>query len=167
MVSNYLKDIQGSMADGLGYPAAYSAQILNQALFFHHFPRARAESLRRTRYLLRRIRAEQRGRELLFSPIPSYVLVGDVSADSAFGGVMQRMPFSVTELRSMELALVREAEQMAREEGWLIADNVETMQRGHAPAELFNRFDYHVNGTASAIIGRLEAEALRSVVSKR
>jgi hypothetical protein len=41
----YLSDLRASQEPRLGYPAALAAQILNQALFFKHFPEAVDESL--------------------------------------------------------------------------------------------------------------------------
>ena len=60
----------------LGYPDAFSAQMLNQQLFFQHFPSAREESIRRMRELMILIRRENPGITLVMSPIPSYELAG-------------------------------------------------------------------------------------------
>src|SRR5690606_27294612 len=57
-VIDYIKDIWRAREPSIGYPDAFTAQILNQQLFFHHFPSARDESLNRLRTLMKMAKRE-------------------------------------------------------------------------------------------------------------
>ena len=157
----YMNDLRKSTAPSLGYPAAFSAQMLNQQLFFHRFPDSRAESIRRVRALLQLIRLENPGMVLLLSPLPSYELAQQQPVDSALLRTIARLPITYEGGLREERALYDSLRVLAQETGWLFADNLRPLQAYKGPDRLYNSFDYHLLPPASDIIGREQAEALR------
>jgi len=164
-VIGYMNDLRRSATRDVGYPAAFSAQMLNQQLFFHHFPGSREESLRRVRVLLEMVRRENPGRLLVLSALPSYQLVQEQPVDSALLRVIARLPLTYEGGVREEQGLYQELSGMAAQTGWVFVDNL-TPLRAHAGTErLYNNFDYHLLPAASAIIGRAQAEAIAAAIS--
>jgi len=158
-VTGYMWDLWKANARSLGYPAAFSAQMLNQNLFFRHFPESRTESLRRLQYLMRKVRAENPGVILVMSPLPSYLLLHPAPLDSALISTLARLGIPVEEAIAQEHGLYEDTRALARNEGWLFVDNLAALDALHRP-DLFNRFDYHYLPPASAVIGRAQAQVL-------
>jgi len=156
----YMNDLRKSTEPSVGYPAALSAQMLNQQLFFHRFPESRAESVRRIRALLALIRRENPGLGLVLSPLPSYELVQQQPVDSALLRTLARLPITYEGGLQEERALYDTLQVLARETGWLFVDNLRPLQAYHGPHRLYNDFDYHLLPAASEIIGRAQAQAL-------
>jgi len=156
----YMNDLRKSAEPSLGYPGALSAQMLNQQLFFHRFPDSRAESIRRVRALLDLIRRENPGRVLLLSPLPSYQLTQEQPVDDALLRTIARLPITYQGGLQEERALYDTLRVLARDSGWLFADNLRALQAYKGPERLYNSFDYHFLPVASEIIGRAQAEAL-------
>lgn len=156
----YLNDLRRSEEPTVGYSGAFSAQMLNQQLFFHRFPAGRAEAVRRVAALLALVRREQPGLVLMLSPLPSYQLVGEQPVDSALQRTIGRLPLTYEGGVREERALYDTLRVLAREAGWVFADNLAALQAYRGPERLYNAFDYHLLPVASAIIGRTQAEAL-------
>src|SRR6266566_9662949 len=159
-VAAYMNDLRKSSEPSLGYPAAFSAQMLNQQLFFHRFPEGRAESIRRVRALLQLIRQENPGMVLLLSPLPSYELTQQQPVDSALLRTIARLPITYESGLREERALYDTLRVLALETGWLFADNLRPLQAYRGPDRLYNSFDYQLLPPASDIIGREQAKAL-------
>jgi len=159
-VVSYMRDVWKARDPAIGYPDAFSAQMLNQQLFFHHFPSAEDESIRRMRELMTMIRRENPRLKLVMSPIPSYELVGGSPVDSALQRTLTRLPITYEEGRRQEGRLYERLRQLASEQEWIFVDNLVALQRYTGSARLYNDFDYHLLPNASALIGQAEAEAL-------
>jgi hypothetical protein len=156
----YMKDLWKAREPSVGYADAFSAQMLNQQLFFHHFPGALPESMRRVEALMTMIRQENPDMILVMSPIPSYELVGEQPVDSALTRVLARLPVTKEEGVEQEGGLYRQLESLALAKGWLFVDNLKTLRELPVQGRLYNDFDYHLLPPASAAIGAAEARAL-------
>ena len=158
----YLEDLRGSQEPRLDYPAAFSAQILNQALFFEHFPESIDESLAFMRHLLETVRAENPDVLLVLSSIPSAALVDAIPHDVRLPWRDTLTRTGLTEKRVSELEddLVDRLESSSIDAGWLFIDLRDCL-RGHSgTGELYDSNDLHISATASRLIGRCQAEAL-------
>jgi hypothetical protein len=163
----YMRDLRRSIEPSVGYQEAFTAQMLNQQLFFHHFPKSKAESVRRTRALMEMITKRNPGVLLIMSPLPSYQLARGAAVDESYRRALGRLPLTLEEGVREEEELYYILRDLAAELGWLFIDNLEPLRRYHGPAKLYNDFDYHLTPTASAIIGDVEAEALILAIKKR
>lgn len=161
-VVRYMNDLRRASAAGIGYPQAYSAQMLNQQLFFHRFPGSREESVRRVEALLRRIRSAHPDLLLVLSPIPSYQAVLESAPDSVLGTILQRLPLDFAGGVAEESALYDRLRTLAAETGWVFVDNLGPLRRAPDRAALYNRNDLHVTPTANEIIAGAQADALRA-----
>lgn len=157
---SYMNDLRAAVNSDVGYPAAYAAQMLNQQIFFYHFPATIEESRSRVRFLMEMIRKENPDMLLVMSPIPSYQLVQQQPVDRAFLQTISRMPFTNEEGLHQEEALYYFLKAAAQETGWLFVDNLAPLRAYKGSDRLFNVFDYHVTPVASAIIGTNEAQVL-------
>lgn len=157
---SYMNDLRAAVNSDVGYPAAYAAQMLNQQIFFHHFPNSIDESRSRIRFLMDMIRKENPDMLLIMSPIPSYQLVRQQPVDQAFLQTIDRMPFTYEDGLRQEETLYYTLKGVALEMGWLFIDNLVPLRAYKGSGRLFNAFDYHVTPTASAIIGSNEARTL-------
>jgi hypothetical protein len=161
---SYMNDLRVAVNPDVGYPAAYAAQMLNQQIFFHHFPASITESQSRIRFLMEMIRKDNPDMLLIMSPIPSYQLVRQQPVDRAFLQTISRMPFTYEDGLRQEEALYYFLKAASQETGWLFIDNLTPMRAYAGSERLFNSFDYHVTPSASAIIGLNEAQALKQYV---
>lgn len=162
----YMRDLWKAREPSVGYSDAFSAQILNQQLFFKYFPKSEDESIHRMRALLRMIRQENTSMLLVLSPLPSYELTNEQPVDSALLKTLKRVNISVTDGIREEGALYEQLRTLAAQEGWLFVDNLAALQRSHGPDRLYNDFDYHLLPAASAIIGRAQAAALLDTLAR-
>ncbi len=156
-VLKYMNDLRKSAAPEVGYSATFTAQMLNQQLFFHHFANTREESIRRMRALLELIRQENRDMLLVMSPIPSYQLVQQQPVDEALLRAIDRLPLVYEEGVQQEAGLYRTLRELAAETGWLFVDNLGPLRDYSGEQRLYNDFDYHVLPVASEIVGRNQA----------
>jgi len=163
----YLADLRAATAEKVGYPQAYTAQMLNQQLFFHHFPAGRAESVQRMRALLRYIRMSHPGLLLVLSPIPSYRLMPEAAGDSSFRAVLGRLPVTMEDGIREEEALYESLRAAASEEGWAFVDNLPALREYRGAAPLFNAFDLHIEPVASELIGRSQASVIGAAIAER
>jgi len=159
-VMRYMSDIGKAREKTVGYPDAFTAQMLNQQLFFHHFPGSKAESVRRMRALMAMIRAENPGLILVMSPLPSYELTGEQPVDSALLRTLRRLPVSYESGVAEEKELYDGLRQLSGENGWLFVDNLAALRAYRGKERLYNDYDYHLLPPASAIIGKLQAAVL-------
>ena len=159
-VVSYMRDLLKARDPELGYPDAFSAQMLNQQLFFQHFPSARDESIHRMRELMLLIRRENPGLTLVMSPIPSYELVGEQPVDSALLRTLKRLPITYDEGRRQEGGFYDRLRELAMEQRWVFVDDLAALRSYHGSGRLYNSFDYHLLPNASALVGQAQAEAL-------
>ncbi len=159
-VLEYLLDLRKATEPTVGYSAAFTAQMLNQQLFFHHFPGSREESVRRVRELMNMIRNENPGILLVMSPLPSYELAGERPVDEALLRVLQRVPVSYESGVREEERLYERLRSLANELEWVFVDNLSALRAYEGSDRLFNKFDYHLLPTASAIVGQTQATAI-------
>ena len=157
---SYLRDIRSATTSSAGYPAAFAAQILNQQLFFHHFPDSREESLRRIEALLGMIRDRHPELVLVMSPVPSYQLVDTKPVDRAFVDVLARLEVTYDSGVAEEHGLYEQLRTISESSGWVFVDNLSTLQGYRGSDRLYNAFDYHITRTAMELIGRNQAAAL-------
>jgi hypothetical protein len=159
-VMRYLADLGKAREKAVGYPDAFTAQMLNQQLFFHYFPGSKAESLRRIRALMAMVRTENPGLILVMSPLPSYQLTGEQPVDSAFLRTLRRLPTTYDSGVAEEKELYEQLRQLSAETGWLFVDNLAALQAYSGKERLYNDYDYHLLPTASVMIGKLQAAVL-------
>ena len=159
-VGKYMIDLRKSTAPEVGYRAAFTAQMLNQQLFFHHFPGSRDESLRRVRALLELVRRENPTLLLVMSTVPSYQLVQEQPVDEALLRTLERLPITYEDGVRGESELYETLRGFAAETGWLFVDNLGPLRDYLGPERLYNGFDYHVRPVASEMIGRNQAAAI-------
>ena len=156
----YMRDLWRARNPSVGYSDAFTAQMLNQQLFFYHFPGSLEESLRRTRALMGLIRQENPGMILVMSPLPSYELVGEQPVDEALRRTLSRLPVTYEDGQRQERGLYEELRELATEDHWVFVDNLAALQAYHGSERLYNSFDYHLLPVASALVGHAQAEAL-------
>jgi hypothetical protein len=156
-VVGYLGDLRKAVEPSLGYRGAFAAQFLNQQIFFHWFPGARRESIRRVRALLELARKENPNTLLILSALPSYELIQQRPVDEALLRTLDRLPITYEGGVREEQELYDALRQVAGEAGWVFVDNLPAL-RGHRGADrLYNDFDYHLLPIASTIIGKNQA----------
>ncbi len=159
-VVGYFGDLRQSVEPSIGYQEAFTAQFLNQQIFFYRFPGAREESIRRVRALLELARRENPNTVLILSALPSYELIQQRPVDAALSRTLERLPVTYESGVREEHQLYDTLRQIAGEEGWLFVDNL-TALRGYRGSErLYNNFDYHLLPTASTIIGNAQAAVI-------
>jgi hypothetical protein len=158
----YLADLRRSEESRLSYPAAFAAQILNQALFFHHFPGSTRESLAFMRHLMQRIRAENPDMLLVFASIPSAALMDAIPHDvqRLWRETLDRTGLTEAQVGELENGLVNELKTAAVETGWLFVDLRDCLRAAPHSGELYSAEDLHISATASRLIGGCQAEAL-------
>ncbi len=160
----YMRDLWRARDASLGYPDAFAAQILNQQLFFHHFPGAEQESVRRIAALMALIRQENPGMVLVMSPLPSYQLTAEKPVDPSMLRTLSRLPVGYEEGVHQEGRLYEELRRIASEQGWVFVDNLKALQGYRGTARLYNDFDYHLLPVASALVGQAQAAALLDIL---
>lgn len=156
----YLRDLLKAREPSLGYPDALTAQMLNQQLFFHHYPQRMEEAVRRAQAVLRLARMQDPDVILVLSAIPSYQLVGETPIDSALLRVTARIPVDLASGIAQEGALYEGLRAAAAAEGWIFVDNLAALRGYQGSERLYNDFDYHLEPIASAIVGRAQRDAL-------
>jgi hypothetical protein len=165
-VVGYMRDLWKAREPSVGYPDAFSAQMLNQQLFFQHFPSAQEESIRRMRELMILIRRENPGVTLVMSPIPSYELVGEQPVDSALLRTLKRLPVTYDEGRRQEGGFYDRLHQLANDEQWIFVDDLAALRSYRGSGRLYNSFDYHLLPNASSLVGQAQAEALSCIADR-
>jgi hypothetical protein len=156
----YMNDLRRAIEPSLLYREAFAAQMLNQQLFFHHFPRGRDESVNRVRALLQLVRAENPDTLLVLSAVPSYHLVQQQPVDAAFLRTLERLPISYADGVRQERQLYETLRELAGETGWTFVDTLPALQASRGSDRLFNDADYHLLPPASRIIGQRQAETI-------
>jgi hypothetical protein len=156
----YMHDLWSAREPTVGYSDAFTAQALNQQLFFHHFPASQQESLRRIEALLRLIREENPGILLVLSPLPSYELTAEQPVDEALRRTLKRLPVTYDEGVRQEGAMYDQLRGLAAGQGWLFVDNLAALRTYQGTDRLYNDFDYHLLPVASALIGRAQATTI-------
>jgi len=159
-VLSYIHSLWQAREPSVGYSDAFTAQMLNQQLFFHYFPASRDESVRRIQALMELIRRENPRLQLVMSPLPSYELVGELPVDSALVRTLERLPVTYAEGVQQEGELYERLRRLAADHGWVFVDNLATLRAYNGPARLYNDFDYHLLPPASNLVGRAQAAAL-------
>jgi len=165
-VVSYMRDLWKAREPSVGYSDAFSAQMLNQQLFFEHFPAAQEESIRRMRELMILIRRENPGITLVMSPIPSYELAAGQQVDSALRRTLSRLPITYDEGRKQEGGLYDRLRQLANEQQWIFVDNLAALRGYQGSGRLYNSFDYHLLPPASALVGQAQADALLRAIPR-
>jgi hypothetical protein len=127
-VVSYMYDLWRAREPTVGYSDAFTAQILNQQLFFYHFPGSQEESLARVEALMKLIRSENPGLLLVMSPLPSYELTGEQPVDQALIRTLKRLPISYEEGVKQEGALYERLRELAAEQGWIFVDNLAALK---------------------------------------
>jgi uncharacterized protein YbgA (DUF1722 family) len=156
-VIGYFRDLRKSVEPSVGYKEAFTAQFLNQQIFFHWFPGARQESIKRVRALLELARRENPNTLLILSALPSYELVEQRPVDKALLRTLERLPITYEGGVREEQELYDVLHRLANEEGWLFVDNLAALRRYPGRDRLYNDYDYHLLPAASTIIGKEQA----------
>ena len=160
----YLNDIRNSVEPRLDYSGAYSAQILNQAIFLEkYFPASLPKSKKFLKHLLHIIRMENPGLILVMSPIPSAVLADRVPFRELFSQTLERISMDYEDVFKFEEDLYNATREASLEEGWIFIDNLEIMKKIDSK-ELYNTFDLHINKEASQAIGEEQAKIIYNIL---
>jgi hypothetical protein len=77
--------------------------------------------------------------------------------------VLRRLPLTYAGGVAEEEALYNGLRELARDAGWVFVDNLTPLRAVASPDSLYNHFDYHIEPSASALIGRAQAAAIDSV----
>jgi hypothetical protein len=163
---SYVRRLAWSRESSLAYPPAFSAQVLNQYLFFASFSGTKEESLRRLAYLFSLIRRERPGLLCILSPIPSASLSGALHANEVFQAKLEELGINYPDLLAQEQSLYDGAILAAGREGWLVIDNLQTFRANGRSTVLFMNEDLHVSPAGSEAIGRNEATALLHLLQR-
>lgn len=166
-VAAYMNDLRKAASKKVEYPDAFTAQMLNQQLFFHHFRGSREESLRRVKALLELVRQQNPNRLLVMSPIPSYQLVNRTPVDPAFLEVIGALPITYESGVAEEFELYQALKGMALDGGWVFVDNLPLLREYRGTELFYNRTDYHIEPVVSEIIGKAQARAIADACRAR
>jgi hypothetical protein len=165
-VMAYMNDLRKSRAPEVGYDGAFSAQMLNQQLFFYRFPGSRYESTQRLQALLELVRRENPGVLLVLSALPSYQLVQQQPVDSTLLRTLARLPITYESGIREEGELYDSLSALAAEKGWLFVDSLRPLREYGGPERLYNDVDYHFQPIACEIIGRTQADVIGGYLSR-
>lgn len=158
----YLNDLRLSQDSEVWYDAAYAAQVLNQALFFQHFPGSHEESLARARYVLETTKREmeKKGDKALFvlSPIPSRILAQPELADPIYDRILARLPLTKEVVFEREREGYELLRKVAAETGWIFVDTLEALRGGEGM--LYFPSDLHIAPAGSALVGAAQAKRI-------
>lgn len=157
-VAAYVNDLRKSAASDVGYPDAFIAQMLNQQLFFHHFPGTGEESMRRLHALLDLVPRENPNRMLVLSALPSYQLISKPPVDPALLAVLERLPLTYEGGVREENQFYAKLRDVAEQSGWVFVDNLRVLREYTGADPLYNDYDYHFLPVASEIIGKAQAQ---------
>jgi len=163
----YMNDLRRASEPSLVYGDAFAAQMLNQQLYFHHFPRSREESVNRVQALLGLVRAENPHTLLALSAVPSYQLVQQQPVHPALLSTFARLPITYEDGVRQERELYEMLRGAAFDTGWAFVDNLAAMQEYRGGEQLFNHADFHLLPPASRIIGQRQAETIRELRRSR
>lgn len=161
-VVGYMSDLRKSVEPSVAYAEAFTAQFLNQQLFFYRFPASREESIRRVRALLDLARRENPNTLLILSALPSYELVQQRPVDAALLRTLERLPITYESGVREEQKLYDTLSVLAAENGWLFVDNLTALRAYRGRDRLYNKSDYHLLPAASTIIGKAQAAVLEN-----
>jgi hypothetical protein len=159
----YLASLRRSQEPRLAYPAAFSAQILNQALYFQHFPESREEAVAYMRHLLEQARAENPDLVLVLSAIPSAAALMNAMPDdvrSLWHDTLARTGLTEAWVARLENDLVDRLKSMSGPAGWVFVDLRDCLQGRSSAGELYASHDLHISAAASRLIGRCQADTL-------
>ncbi len=163
-IFKYMWDIKRSVEPSLWYPGAYSAQILNQQIFFKYFPKSKEESLSRLSFLLKMIKDENPDIKLVLSPIPSATLSGALKGSSVFQNKINQLGLTYSEIVESEQELFNRCREIAGEQGWIFVDLLSSFRAYPEPKVLFMKQDLHISPEASRLIGEEEAKAMMPLI---
>jgi len=160
----YLRNLASSQEPTLAYPAAFAAQILNQALYFQHFPESKADSIVFMRHLLAQIRAENPDLVLVLAAIPSAAVMNGIPADlrQAWKDTLDRTGLSAEKIAQLENELVDQLEASAAPAGWQFIDLRDCLGGRFSSGNLYSPEDLHISAAASRMIGECQAQAFLS-----
>lgn len=163
-IFKYMWDIKRSVEPSLWYPGAYSAQILNQQIFFKYFPKSKEESLSRLSFLLKMIKDENPEIKLVLSPIPSPTLAGVLKESPVFHNKINQLGLTYSEIVKSEQELFNRCREIAGEQGWIFVDLLSSFRAYPKPKDLFMKQDFHISPEASRLIGEEEAKAMMPLI---
>ena len=158
----YMSALNASQESRLGYPAAFAAQILNQALFLRHFPESKDESIAFMRHLLNLVRTENPDLLPVLSPIPSAALMNDIPHDlrQYWRDTLERTGLTDNDVAAVENELVDRLKAASVEAGWIFIDLRDCLLGYAGSEDLYHSYDLHISAVASRMIGRCQANAL-------
>jgi hypothetical protein len=162
VTARYLTNLARSREPRLKYPAAFAAQILNQALYFQHYEDAKAESVAYIEHLLAQARRENPDTLLVLSSIPSAALMKAMPRDvqQLWQDTLVRTGLSEEWVADVEDKLVDQLETASIKSGWQFVDLRDCLRGRSLGGELYSSTDLHISATASRLIGECQAQAL-------
>jgi hypothetical protein len=162
----YVSAIRRSIEPRLEYNGGFSAQILNQAIFFDYFPRAKEESLAFLRHLFLTAKRENPGVMFVMAPIPSALLANAIpeSILPYWKDTLERVRLEEDSVHRLEAELYKELRSLAVDCGWVFVDLLPVLLNNPEGELLYTENDLHVNEASSRRIGREEARVLHRVL---
>ena len=167
-VFGYVSAIRRSIEPRLEYNAGFSAQMLNQAIFFDYFPEAKTQSLRFIVHLMRMAKEENPGVLFVLSPIPSAALAHAMppAIEPYWQDTLERVGTTQDAVYELEAELYEELRSAATETGWVFVDLLSVFQRNPHGEVLFTESDLHVNQASCRLIADEEARVLQRILDK-
>jgi hypothetical protein len=158
----YISALNESQEPRLGYPAAFTAQILNQALFLKHFPESKDESIAFMRHLLALVRTENPGLLPVIAPIPSAAVMNAIPRDlrQSWRETLDRTSLTESGVAGVENELVDRLKAVSIEAGWMFIDLRDCLRGYQGTEDLYSSYDLHISAVASRMIGHCQASAL-------
>lgn len=161
-VLSYLYDIHNSVEPGLGEPGAFAAQILNQAIFYRHFPEGKQKSLMFLDHLMKTAKRENPEVLFVLSPIPSAALADAIPPDirPLWKHALDKVGLTSESVRHLEDELYEQLRRLAQQNGWLFVDTLPVFLENAGKQPLYNNYDLHVDQAACQLIGHEQARVL-------
>ena len=165
-VFRYVASIRKSIEPRLEYNPGFSAQILNQAIFFEYFPEARTESLAFMRHLLLMARPENPGIMFVMAPIPLVLLAGAIpgSIRPYWEDTLDRVGLEEDSVYRLEAELYNELRALSLGRGWVFIDLLPVLVNNPEGELLYTENDLHINEASCRRIDREEAKVLHQVI---
>jgi hypothetical protein len=159
----YINDLREAREPKLWYSGAFAAHVLNQALFFYHFPGSADEALARARFVLQSAKKSCGDAALIISPIPSWPFGQPDYPHDVLKETLSRLPIDESFVLKTEEHLYEGLRRAAEETGCLFLDTLPAFRA--AKEKLYFDSELHIGPKGSKILGQEQAKLLLATVS--
>jgi len=140
--------------------------VLNQALFYKHFPDGERVSIDYLNEMLAMVRRENPDLILVVAPVPSAVLaeaMPEVFRDD-WERTLARVGVSDEYVRTLERRLYDTLKAQCKRNGWIFVDTLPAFIQARENEGLYNSTDLHIADRGCKILGVLEADAVEAAL---